>query len=288
MKKILMIILGCTMFITGCNNNSAYNDYMEKGKSSIVEEEYEKSKEYFSLAMEEKKDDKESKALYEQTNYLTEAIRLKHEGNTEDAITSCEKIIGLKSESDVIKKVSEKLKKEYEEELNKLDEKIKEIEEKIKDAEDMIKAKKYSKAKISLGEILEKFEQYEGLSDKVLEIKELIKKCDKKIKEIDTKKSQINNSKSKSNNGNKVYCSSCGKYVNKKNYESEMFNKCNGCIISRDLSSSMMNSDCENCGGYECVTRMNGICNSCNVKVAPAVSDILEDGTVIFEDGTRL
>ena len=75
MKKLSTILLTIIISITlsACNNkanesNQQYEDAMSNGKSSVVEEEYNKAIDYFDLALEAKKHDNEA-------HYLTITIQ---------------------------------------------------------------------------------------------------------------------------------------------------------------------------------------------------------------------
>ena len=66
MKKLSTILLTIIISITlsACNNKAElggisqeYKDAMSKGKSNVIEEEYDKAINYFKLALESKKDD---------------------------------------------------------------------------------------------------------------------------------------------------------------------------------------------------------------------------------------
>lgn len=63
MKKILIMLVVCTIFITGCSkeDTSSYNQYTEERKIAIASKDYEKCRNFFSLALEEKSDEEEIK-----------------------------------------------------------------------------------------------------------------------------------------------------------------------------------------------------------------------------------
>lgn len=116
-KKYAIIPLLCAVLLTGCTNKT-FEKSMEEGKLAIASGEYEKAENMFSLALEEKKDDKEANALYSQTEKLIQTIKLKDEENYEEAISLCDEIIKIDSELDLIKKKVKEIKSECEELLS--------------------------------------------------------------------------------------------------------------------------------------------------------------------------
>lgn len=116
-KKYVIIPLLCAVLLTGCTNKT-FEKFMEEGKLAIASGEYEKAENMFSLALEEKKDNKEASALYSQTENLIRVIKLKDEGNYEEAISLCDEIIKIESELDLIKKKVKEIKSECEELLS--------------------------------------------------------------------------------------------------------------------------------------------------------------------------
>lgn len=116
-KKYAIIPLLCAVLITGCNNKT-FDKSMEEGKLAIASGEYEKAEDMFSLALEEKKDDKEASALYSQTEKLIQIIKLKDEENYKESISLCDEIIKIESELDLIKKKVKEIKSECEELLS--------------------------------------------------------------------------------------------------------------------------------------------------------------------------
>lgn len=116
-KKYAVIPLLCAVLLTGCTNKT-FDKSMEEGKLAIASGEYEKAENMFSLALEEKKDDKEASALCSQTEKLIQTIKLKDEENYEEAISLCDEIIKIESELDLIKKKAKEIKSECEELLS--------------------------------------------------------------------------------------------------------------------------------------------------------------------------
>lgn len=286
MKKLLITFILTIVFITGCSNNSLYNSYMEQGKTAVVEAEYDKAKEFFSLALEEKNKDDEAKALCEQIDNLIEAIKLEEDNSFEEAVNLYNKIEDIDSKTDTIKNTASKLK----EECNQILEKVKNIENSFSDVEKLINEKKYSEAKDSINKTINIIENDENLNDKLVKAKELLATCDNNIDTKNRKKEEFEQqnkeSENKNTNLNKVYCDSGNHYVYKVNYMEEL-SRCMGCSVSRDFSSSSLNEDCTNCGSEFTVSRLTGVCSSCSTKVLPAVKIVHENGTVIFDDGSK-
>ena len=116
MKKIIMLLLVLSMFVVGCSkeDNSSYDKYLEEGKTAIANQEYEKGRNFFTLAKEANSNDNEANALYNQTNNLVEAISSKENKHYDVAIQLCETILSMNSESDIVKSAAKDLKNECE------------------------------------------------------------------------------------------------------------------------------------------------------------------------------
>ena len=89
MKKLLSLLVVCCILITGCQKSeesSSFDKYMEEGKTAVASEQYEKALKFFSLAKEEKSDDIEANALYNQSKVLDafrqEQVALRHFSQT--------------------------------------------------------------------------------------------------------------------------------------------------------------------------------------------------------------
>ena len=110
-EKIIKLISGMLYFNYGVSKSeksSSFDKYMEEGKTAVASEQYEKALKFFSLAKEEKADDIEANALYNQSNNLVEAIKLKIDKKYDVAIQLCDVIEKMSSESSVIKEAAEK------------------------------------------------------------------------------------------------------------------------------------------------------------------------------------
>lgn len=120
MKKLSTILLTIIISITlsACNNkaelggiNQEYKDAMSKGKSNVIEEEYDKAIDYFKLALESKENDTEAKNLIEQLNLLVEAEDSEEHGAYFFQIEKIDKINNIKTETDVVKDKANEYKK---------------------------------------------------------------------------------------------------------------------------------------------------------------------------------
>lgn len=126
MKKLLSLLVVCCILITGCQKSeesSSFDKYMEEGKTAVASEQYEKALKFFSLAKEEKADDIEANALYNQSNNLVEVIKSKNDQKYDVAIQLCDVIEKMSSESSVIKEAAKSLKDECDTLSKKEDEK---------------------------------------------------------------------------------------------------------------------------------------------------------------------
>ncbi|WP_343348303.1 lysozyme inhibitor LprI family protein [Terrisporobacter petrolearius] len=118
MKKIIIMVLTILcLFVVGCSkkeDTSSYEKHLGDGIIAAANEEYHKAKELFSLAKEEKSNEAEAYALYNQTNNLIEAIDSKQKKHYDIAIQLCASIEKIDSKSDIIKSAAKDLKKKCE------------------------------------------------------------------------------------------------------------------------------------------------------------------------------
>lgn len=116
MKRILGILLVMCLFIVGCSkeDSSSYNKYIEEGKTAIANKEYEKGRNFFSLALEEKPDEEEAKRLYNQINNLIEAVDSKDNKKYDVAIQLCDVTLNIDSDSNLVRDIAKDLKQECE------------------------------------------------------------------------------------------------------------------------------------------------------------------------------
>lgn len=302
MKKLSTILLTIIISITlsACNNKAElggisqeYKDAMSKGKSNVIEEEYDKAIDYFKLALESKKDDTEAKNLIEQLNLLVEAKDSEEHGAYFFQIEKIDKINDIKTETDVVKDKANEYKKTV---LKNIDDSIDSFEEKINDG-------KYKSAQKDLEDTIEECKKSDSLKEQLDRCEELLKTCKEKKKEAEEQakkqaeqKQQVasnsnSNGSSKKSSGekdsNKVWCEWKRHYVDKENFIDET-NRCQGCEVRRSLSSTFTYEDCPVCGKTCAVSRYSGKCQYCGEKIYPAVKKIYDDGTVILEDGSTL
>jgi tetratricopeptide (TPR) repeat protein len=300
LKKLSTILLTIIISITlsACNNKAElggisqeYKDAMSKGKSNVIEEEYDKAIDYFKLALESKKDDTEAKNLIEQLNLLVEAKDSEEHGAYFFQIEKIDKINDIKTETDVVKDKANEYKKTV---LKNIDDSIDSFEEKINDG-------KYKSAQKDLEDTIEECKKSDSLKEQLDRCEELLKTCKEKKKEAEEQakkqaeqKQQVasnsnSNGSSKKSSGekdsNKVWCEWKRHYVDKENFIDET-NRCQGCEVRRSLSSTFTYEDCPVCGKTCAVSRYSGKCQYCGEKIYPAVKKIYDDGTVILEDGS--
>ena len=190
-KKYLIIPVLAMTLMTGCGNKT-FDKAMDEGKLAIASKEYEKAEGMFSLAIEEKKDDKEANALYNQIQKLIEAMKLKEEGKVEEVVALCDDIEKIESESEAIKKEANILKEECNTELKQIEEEIKVVESSLIEAEELINNGKYSDAKSKVSELIKTMENKTTLSNQIEKANTLIDTCDKKIEEENKKQASIN------------------------------------------------------------------------------------------------
>ena len=139
-KLIILMVLILGIMVVGCNKaetseqsegiSQEYKDAMSKGKSNVIEEEYDKAIDYFKLALESKKDDTEAKNLIEQLNLLVEAEDSEEHGAYFFQIEKIDKINDIKTETDVVKDKANEYKKTV---LKNIDDSIDSFEEEIND-----------------------------------------------------------------------------------------------------------------------------------------------------------
>jgi len=189
MKKLLAMILLCVIFITGCTNKK-YEEMMTNGKTAIANGEYEKAEKFLSLALEEKTNDKEAKALVNQTTKLNEALKLKKNEKYNEVITLCEEINKIESDSDIIKSSSNKLKEEVQEIVDKNNKFSSMINDKFKDTKKLMDNGDYKEAKDNLNYIIKKISDNEDFKSLLDESKKLLNTCKKNIKKQEAKEKE--------------------------------------------------------------------------------------------------
>lgn len=181
MKKLLVMILLCVIFITGCTNKK-YDEMMTNGKTAIANGEYEKAEKFFSLALEEKTNDNEAEALVNQSKKLNEALELKKNEKYNEVITLCEEINKVESDSDIIKNSSNKLKEEVQEVVDKNNKFESMINDKFEDTKKLMDNGDYKEAKDNLNYIIKKISDNEDFKSLFDESKKLLNTCKENMK----------------------------------------------------------------------------------------------------------
>lgn len=291
MKKLSAILLVIVAFITlsGCSNkeNEQYENAMSNGKSSVIEEEYDKAIDYFDLALESKKDDEEATNLIKQLKLLLQIEESEDHGAYFYQMERIDKINSINTETDVVKKKANDYKETV---LKNIDDSLDSVKEKIKSGD-------YESAQNEIEDIIKECKKSDSLREQLDKSNEILKSCKAEKKKAEeeaekqakkaAQKQAANNSNqlSRKNNDNsgKVHCSSCKKYVNEENYDGTCCFRC----ITESFYKTYDLQMCPYCDLENCTVNLyTGICNVCGRKVKPAVAKIREDGTVILEDGT--
>lgn len=290
MKRLSIIFLAIILCIAmvGCNNkakrlNEQYEEAMSKGKLSVVDEEYDKAKEYFELALESKEDDQEAKNLIKQLQLFTKVIDMEDEDEYFEQLGKLDEIVSIKTETDTVKNKAIKYKDKI---IDNIDDTIKDIEEDIEDG-------KYEKSQKNLENIIKECKKNDELKDQLEESTKLLEHCNEKKKDEEKRakaKAKEESSKkeyslNKDDDSEKVWCQAGHHYVDVEDYVS-VNNRCYGCEARRNISSTMTYADCDYCGSEYSVSRNSGVYNRCGNKVVPGVVDIYNDGTIVFEDGS--
>lgn len=205
MKKFIVILLSIILAIpfVGCNNkseelNQQYEDAMSNGKSKVIEEEYDKAIDYFELALEYKKEDKEAMNLIEQLQLLEKTIEVEVDGSYFYQIKQLEKINSIDTETNVVKDKAN----EYKEIV------IKNIDDAISDIENNIEDGKYKNSQEDLEEIIKECKEIDSLKDQLDRCNKLLDTCKEKKKEAEKqskkekeqREQQVYNNKKSSSN----------------------------------------------------------------------------------------
>ena len=308
MKKLSAILLTIIISITlsACNNktnesNQQYEDAMSNGKSSVVEEEYDKAIDYFDLALEAKKDDKEATNLIKQLKLMLEIEESESHGAYFYQMERIDKINAIDTETDVVKKKANDYKEDV---LKNIDDSIDYLEEEINDGD-------YEKAQKDIEDFIKECKKSDSLGEQLDRCEGLLKTCkaEKKKAEEEAKKEAEEQAKKEKEEQQaqkeiedewgdlahdygdgdvSVFCDRGQHYTKAKNIiiSEDGRNVCAGCMVARDYSSSAMNEDCPKCGATYSVGRFEGTCNKCGAKIHSAIKKIKDDGTVIYKDGS--
>lgn len=137
-----MVLTILCLFAVGCSkkeDTSSYDKHLGDGIIAAANEEYDKAKELFSLAKDEKSNAAEAYALYNQTNNLIEAIDSKQKNHYDIAIQLCASIQQIDSKSDIIKSAAKDLKKKCENFKNNPNKAEKEEKKEKKEEKEVVK-----------------------------------------------------------------------------------------------------------------------------------------------------
>lgn len=294
MKKLSAILLTIIMSITlsACNNktnesNQQYEDAMSNGKSSVVEEEYDKAIDYFDLALEAKKDDKEATNLIKQLKLMLEIEESESHGAYFYQMERIDKINAIDTETDVVKKKANDYKEDV---LKNIDDSIDYLEEEINDGD-------YEKAQKDIEDFIKECKKSDSLGEQLDRCEGLLKTCkaEKKKAEEEAKKEAEEQQTQEEigydwgDDGDRTeFCDIGQHYTEAKNISilDDGQRICAGCYEKREYSSSAMNEDCTKCGATASVSRFTGKCNECGAKIHSAIKKIKDDGTIIYKDGS--
>ncbi|WP_147616901.1 hypothetical protein [Intestinibacter bartlettii] len=263
---------------------------MSNGKSSVVEEEYNKAIDYFDLALEAKKDDKEATNLIKQLKLMLEIEESESHGAYFYQMERIDKINAIDTETDVVKKKANDYKEDV---LKNIDDSIDYLEEEINDGD-------YEKAQKDIEDFIKECKKSDSLGEQLDRCEGLLKTCkaEKKKAEEEAKReaeeqqvsSNSKKSSSKDNdNGVKAYCNEGKHYIDVDDYY-EMGVNCRGCEAKKTLKSPSNNLPCEFCddgsGLERTVSLYTGKCYKCGKKNFAGVKKIYNDGTIVYDDGS--
>lgn len=111
MHKLKLIFVSIMiLFLQGCaDNNSKFNDYLEKGLDSLITEDYAKAEVYFENAVEINNEDRKAQNLLEQTKYMKSAVYYYDNGNEDEALGNLSIVIGVEGGSVGLQSKAKKL-----------------------------------------------------------------------------------------------------------------------------------------------------------------------------------
>ena len=202
MKKILSLLLLCCILLTGCgktDESTSKAKYLEEGKISAANEEYDKALKFFNLALEEDSNDTEVNALYNQCKNLVEAIDSMENKNYTVAIQICEIIEKMKSESNIIKEAASDLKEEWisllnsneKEEETVEEEKKEDVEENTTETENTDYTENNPLKNYHLNKMTTLEKKYENAYDNLVENSEIENKLNEEYNEYDKELNEI-------------------------------------------------------------------------------------------------
>lgn len=104
MKKVLVLLVMCCLFLGGCSENLAVQS-MRWAFEALEEEDYKEALSYIAFAQNEG-NDPEYAALYAQMQSLSEMVEYLEEGKLDAALLSWTDLNLINTKSDVVKEVA--------------------------------------------------------------------------------------------------------------------------------------------------------------------------------------
>ncbi|MBU5217960.1 hypothetical protein KQI67_14735 [Bacillus albus] len=160
MKKLLMVIGLTFLMLAGCSNGN-FDKAMDEGKTALTNKEYKNALSSFEKALDEKKDDSDTKMLVEQTKVMIEAVKLKEETKIEESIKSFEKVENMKNGNATLVKQA----KEERTALLAILEQNKKYSEQLTKSEELISKKNYAEAKEILNKLVAETKDNKNLEE---------------------------------------------------------------------------------------------------------------------------
>lgn len=288
MKKLVLIMIMLMFSLGGCGNNLA-NENIDKGKIELENKQYDKALALFRAAISEGSDDQEVRELIRTIISFEKGKKLFEEGSFEEA----QKVLDSIDKSYVNYSIKDDI-DGLKEDIIAYKENDKFINSELVSIEQLINEGNYIDAKTKSEDLLVSGKPISEVHQK--KIDEHIIAIDKEIVRIETEKSEQERIKKeklekekleavKVSNSEKMFCVG-NHYVDKKDFL-EVEGRCKGCSIGRTLTSFSSNVDCPICGSTDSISRLDGICSSCNTKAIPAIVGVENDGTIIYDDGTK-
>lgn len=201
MKRILTIILLCSSFLVGCNSDKDFNNAIEMGNDSLLNNNYESALEYFSLALEEKNDDELANTLHSQTKFFIKGLDYFENSNYDDALDAFIKVTTYSNGSELLLNKA----KENIEEIQKHKELKDSIDENITLAKNYYSNKEYEQSLESIKSAIDLIgnnDTYKSEKEYLIELEETCKKSIEQIKlqEEERKKQEIEKANEQANN----------------------------------------------------------------------------------------
>lgn len=104
MRSFLFFLILSTIFISGCNNNSIYEQSMNAGKLALSNSEYDLAIEEFQNALSERNYDADASIFKEQTEKYVKAMKYYHNLKYDESLKLLDSVINMiNGSSDLIK-----------------------------------------------------------------------------------------------------------------------------------------------------------------------------------------